>query len=121
MSGFLEWFVYCEDVNRRVIEPYNIFNHVGFLKDCCKAAEMHSDNKDVFAAEVERWLKYYYWAKCEWEIILSSWPNDERTKKEKIDVYDQVMLNFDVFIDYLWNNKHLLKEALKAYDHKADH
>ena len=116
MRGMLEWFVYCEDVNRRVIEPYNIFSHSGFLKDCCKAAKSYPKDKDGFSSEVQRWLKYYYWAKCEWEIILSAWPNDESAQREKIDVYDQVMLNFDVFIDYLLENKHLLKEAVRTYD-----
>lgn len=110
MRDFPEWFVYCEDVNRRVIEPYNIFRHGGFLGDCRKEIEKHRDDKRGFSIEVQRWLKYYFWAKCEWEIILSSWPKDDRAKKEKIDVYDQVMLNFDVFIDYLWQHRDLLNK-----------
>lgn len=45
---------------------------------------------------------YYFWSKCEWEIILSDFPPSDRFKKKKVDVYEQVMLNWDKFINYLW-------------------
>jgi hypothetical protein len=36
-------------------------------------------------------------------------------RDEKIDVYDQVRLNWDVFIDWLWENrKELKKKKAKA-------
>lgn len=47
----------------------------------------------------------YYWSKCEWEIILSHWPPRKNAQELKIDVYDQVMLNWPIFCDYIWANK----------------
>lgn len=112
MPEALSWMVFCEDVNARRIEPYNIFRHTGFKKECVKAAQTFDKDKDGFSKEIMRWLKYYFWSKCEWEIVLSSWPVDDRTPKEKIDVCDQVLLNFDAFVDYIWERKGLLvKEA----------
>ena len=77
---------------------------------------------------------YYYWAKCEWEVVITSWPphinmdeldriNKQRKSefakydrepyclcintdvRKKIDVYSQVMLNFDIFVDYVWGHR----------------
>jgi hypothetical protein len=52
---------------------------------------------------------YYFWSKAEWEIIISSWPNRDNDEL-KIDVFDQVMLNWEAFVDYCWSNK---KKILK--------
>ena len=55
-------------------------------------------------------LRYYYWSKCEWEIVLSDWPPSETFKKEKVDVYSQVVLNWDIFSEYIWENRKQLKD-----------
>ena len=28
---------------------------------------------------------------------------------EKVDIYDQVLLNWDIFIEYLWNHRDLIR------------
>ena len=102
----LVWNVYYEDCNRRCISTYNILGHSGFYADCQKAAKQAT--KDGFREAVRRGLMYYFWSKCEWEIVLTCWPPKREGisfEDEKIDVYDQVMLNFDRFIDYLWSNR----------------
>ena len=48
---------------------------------------------------------YYFWSKCEYEIIVTCNPEWDRFKKEKIDVYDQLQLNWNKFVDYIWENK----------------
>ena len=47
---------------------------------------------------------YYFWSKCEWEVLISPWVggNDEEIK---VDVAWQIMNNWDVFVDYTWNNR----------------
>ena len=44
---------------------------------------------------------YYFCAKAEWEIVISDWFGKQVEKK--IDVYDQVMLNWDRFIEWLYH------------------
>ena len=104
----LEWNVYVEDVNAQKIVVYNIFRHTFFVRDCKKALKEHKEDKDSFLEEVRKELMYYFWSKCEWEIILSDFPPSGRFKEEKVDVYDQVRLNWKVFSEYLWNNRELL-------------
>lgn len=147
------WNVYVSDFNSGEIVTYNVFNHWAFYESCVKAKKKFKDDREAFAKEVRSNLMYYFWSKCEWEIILNHWPDGEkyemrkdmtvgqlrdamrgvgvdypdshisedcevsvrvylkhnRFKSEKIDVYDQVMANWDIFIDYLWNNRAQLK------------
>lgn len=108
----LEWNVYISNFNRRVIEEYNIFKHAAFVDDCKKtikkynkAARAGEFDMDAFSEDIRRHLLYYFWSKCEWEVIIDHWPGGEHFKPEKIDVYDQVRLNWDKFIIYLWEHR----------------
>lgn len=129
----LEWNVYISDFNSKKIKTYNIFNHGSFAEDVKKLCK-EDITKEEFSEKLRKCVQYRYWSKAEWEIILTSWPPyiDEKeldrlnteheeyktkwghspyaldvrpTVGEKIDVYDQVMLNWSAFIDYVWNNK----------------
>ena len=99
---------------------------------------------EKFAEEVRKSLQYCYWSKSEYETIITSWPpyieNDEldRLNKEKeahlekygnfyreavelnvsykIDIYTQIMMNWNRFIDYIWNNKHLITKKKLRLD-----
>ena len=105
----LEWYVYIEDINLRIITTYNIFDHCGFMNDLRKIAKQpFAENRIQFAAHVTNALRYYFWGKTEWEIVLSSWPPDKKDKPKKISVFDQVMLNLEQFNKYLFDHKSLL-------------
>ena len=109
----LEWNVYFGNFNSRRIETWNVFNHGKFVEDFGKFAKKLERNKDLteeqkkeqFAERLNRELMYVYRSKCEWEIILQHWPTSEKFKDEKIDVYDQIKLNWDKFLDYTWENR----------------
>ena len=45
---------------------------------------------------------YQWWSRCEYEIILESWPNTN--VNEKWDVHRQVMMNIDIITSMLMNN-----------------
>ena len=105
----LTWNVYVENVNGRKIVEHNIFNHYYFLDGCIKAAKKFKNDREKFEEAVKTELMYYYWSKCEWEIVITSWPERQNFEDVKIDVYDQVMMNWDIFIDWLWDHKKELK------------
>lgn len=129
----LKWYVYCHDFNGRKIKSFNVFAHGRFREDVEKDLKKYK-NKEEFAERLRRNLSYYFWSKAEWEVVITSWVphitmseldrlNAEREKNikeynrepyslyvnpdvgEKIDVYDQVMNNWDVFLDIVWNSK----------------
>lgn len=97
--------MYVDNFNGKEIEVYNIFRHGSFYADVKKIAKKYKEDREQFEEEIRRSLMYYFWSKCEWEIILSGWPAHEDFREEKIDVYDQVRLNWDIFISYLWENR----------------
>lgn len=99
------WNVIRYDVNRRCIDNYNIFDHGSFCKACsdiCKkrcSTTRFEYGDDEFNDDIKSQLMYYYWAKCEWEVVVTSFPNGCDGKK--IDVYWQVMQNWDIFLDFV--------------------
>lgn len=129
----LKWVVYRHDINKRKIVEFNIFDHWRFEEDVKKDLKK-CKTKEEFAKKLKSHLMYYFWSKYEYEVVISSFPvrikKDEfnrlieefkvDTEKyghepysmwvcpdvgEKIDIAGQVMLNFEVFVDYVWSHK----------------
>ena len=101
----IEWNVFYYNVNLKKIEKFNIFKHYGFREDVINAIKQY-DNKYEFLKYLKSYIMYYFWSKAEWEIYLSplfTSVNDDECLK--IDVYDQVMNNWDIFSEYVWKNK----------------
>ena len=100
----LEWNVYVENFNGRKIETFNVFDHGRFLDDTKKNSRKNIHDPEAFKEQLRRDLLYYFWAKSEWEIIISAWIRADVTKPIKIDVFDQVMLNWEQFCKYVWEH-----------------
>lgn len=133
MKYELKWNVFYHDINRQKITTFNIFNHWKFAEDTQKNLKKFKD-KDEFAEELRRDLFYYFGSKCEYEVIITSFPtyitmNElDRLNKDrvlhrekygrdyvrlnacpdtgaKIDIYTQVMNNWEIFLDYVYYSK----------------
>ena len=98
-----EWYVFIENFNRKQIEIYNIFENSNFMKDCDDAWNEYKNDFSKFEKSVNRSLMYYFCCKCEWEVIISSFPPSKTFNEAKIDVYKQVSINWKRFINYIWN------------------
>lgn len=114
----LEWNVFVEDCNAGEIRTYNVFSHRHFRLGCADAlhrlgekALTDETSYNKLVEEIRKELQYWFWSKCEWEIIISGWPDSDKTKKKKVDVYTQIMTNFQRFIDYIWMNRDELTEG----------
>lgn len=124
----LEWNVFRHDFNAKKIVKYNVFEHSSFMKNVLKLPK----DKSAFEEQLRKDAMYYFWSKCEMEVIITSWPayidskEYERITKEnetrliergeparvlniaptvgsKIDIYEQLMLNWSQFVEYTWN------------------
>lgn len=131
----LEYYVYNEDVNNKEIIKYNIFKNSRFIEGLAEVYNQFVEDKDLdkFKEKVKNQLLYSYWGRCEYEVVITSWPPhvdveeidrikneiDEHNSKyswrqvrasvnlsvaEKISIYDQIMLNFDIFFNYILSN-----------------
>lgn len=136
----MKWNVLRHDFNSREIKEYDIFRHSSFAKDVEKLSNQDLTKED-FTEKLWRTLQYYFWSKSEYEVVVTSWPpyidGEELTRLnteyeeynakwghypykmnplldvgEKIDIYDQVRLNWDVFVDYVWNQRRKKNEKV---------
>ena len=127
------WNVYREDFNHGAIVKYNIFDHSGFAQDVNKLLK-EDITKDEFAEQLKRFLMYWFRCKSEHEVVITSWPvyidkteldrlNTEFDKYnnkwgynpyninvspdigKRVSIYDQVLMNWDQFVNYVWSNK----------------
>lgn len=82
-----------------------IFNNYATYDDVFK--------RKIFEPELRYTLMYYFWAKCECEIVLTDWPTTIKQSStntlylkvaNKIDMYNQVMNNWHIVLDYVWDN-----------------
>ena len=95
----IEWYAFYHDINRRKIIKWNIFEHSTFRD---KVEDMLKENltKEEFSAQLKKELMYYMWSKSEYELILHPWIGE--ANDVKIDIYDQVTMNWGSFVDYVW-------------------
>lgn len=101
------WNVFYFNFNKREITTYNVFNHSGFMNDLIKFhKETKVYNREQLSQKLERLARYYFWCKCEWEVIVSEWPPapPERNVEIKISVFDQILANWEIFVGYVWNS-----------------
>lgn len=121
----LSWYVYVYDRDQKKIEKKNIFKG-GHWQTVVDALMHQCRTKDEFAAKFKQKLMSVYWSRCEYEVVLATWPTYisreelERLNREakdpchnltvnltteiKIDVFDQLLMNWPQFVDYVWNN-----------------
>ena len=101
----MDWYVYRQNATGD-IEWYNIFDHYGFVHDLAKAARSCGSDLGPFEDALNESGMYYFSHRCEWEIILAPCPMEASMKhNEKINVYDQLNLNYIPFLSYCWNNR----------------
>lgn len=106
----MEWNVYYyNNSNQKCIVQFNIFKHVKFEREV-REALAKIDSKEDFSAELNRLVGYYYWSKAEWEIVITPWVGDKSIEL-KIDVADQIRMNWFRFVDYVWSFKGEMKNV----------
>lgn len=106
------WNVYYENSGKKKITTFNIFDHYRFVKDCAKELKKAKDDREAGERIFKSNLMYFFWSKCEYEIVLTPWVNPRGVDDydRKIDVYEQVMINWHVFIEYAWAHR---KDVIK--------
>lgn len=104
MLDYKVW--YC-DVNKKEIMQWNVFEHYSFDEEC-KKEFINCKTFDEFSEHIKSVVHYYFWRKCEYEVIICDVFYEHDSIYYKTDVYEQIMMNYDLFIDYTY--KQLKKE-----------
>ena len=97
------WYVFREDFNEIMV--FNVFKHYTFYNEIAKEIKKWKKTQDTatLEKEIKGWAMYCFWSKCEYEILLNSWVRKD-TPALKIDIYDQLCMNWDSFFKYILDN-----------------
>lgn len=105
----LEWNVIRYNMNVRKIEPFNIFDHYSFRKDVEKLLDKTNILREDFEEKLRKEVMYYFWAKAEHEVLIRAWCGGNGDEEVKIDIYEQVMWNWDRFVEYMWKKRNIFR------------
>ena len=102
----MKWNVLLKDSESARFKPYNIFDYDAFrisIEELFK--KQHP--KDRFLLELERETDYFFRAQIEWEMLFPPMNIAKHSKYNalawhKIDVYEQLRVNWERFADYMW-------------------
>ncbi len=138
----MNWNVYINKPNSKQIEIFNVFDHPSFRENVTAILKKNLTFQE-FEKKIRSELYYYFGGKVEWEVVITSFPPHLDKKEQdrlidecrdfflknerypvrqyvvldtglKIDVYQQVMLNWQVFLDYVWKHSSVKEKEAKT-------
>lgn len=84
------------DFNKSEPEPYDI---IPYLVRCYNESNDKPSTLEEFKDFIKHESMYRWWSRCEYEMIISNWPTQDKSKK--IDIYYQVMMNIEIIANLL--------------------
>lgn len=103
----IPFFVINENVNSKTFEPYDV---MPYFVECYKDAKKnkkHPVTVEDFEDFIKKESMYMYWSRCQYEVVLKSWPCGGHEKK--IDVHWQIMMNLGIVTEVLMKNVGVIK------------
>lgn len=96
----LKWNTWRFDFNAKKIVPYNILGG-NFAEDLAKAIKKYKiENREQLKEYLKREFMYHYWSKAECEIAVGE-VSEHSEYLEKLDIWNQIEMNFDNVVDYI--------------------
>lgn len=116
----MEWLVYYCDWNKDKIEPINILGG-SYVNSEIKKIKKKNKSIDEFATALMHEMKYHYWSRCEWELIIKisednkvyllPWCGCKNPESAKIEVTDDFSFDWLGFAQEHISQQIYLKEA----------
>jgi hypothetical protein len=97
--------VIIEDFNKKEFIPYDV---MPYFEKCYKEAKEKPITLEECTKFIDSKAKYRFWSRCEYEIVLTSFPSGKI--KEKIDVYSQIKLNLEVITELFMEDLKIKKK-----------
>ena len=94
--------VFRYNMNSKEIEHFNIFDHYGFYNACKEAFNKYKDEPEEFSEAIRKNAFYYFAFKAEYEVLIKAWCGGTGDEEIKIDIYQQLRMNWDSFIPFVY-------------------
>lgn len=91
-------------------QVYNVLDHFSFVSEIAELFLFPKTTKKYFEKELDSCAMYYFWSKAEHEIYVKDVFGGYTSK---IDVYDQLKMNWKPFVNYVWSKR---KKFVKEYN-----
>lgn len=101
------WLVVNYDCNRNKIVHENILE---YREDFIKKLKKECETREEFSEKLRREMQYYYWGKCEAEVLISRrnnqifirpWCGCINPKEVEVDVTDDTDFDWIAFYNYI--------------------
>jgi hypothetical protein len=97
----LEWYVLMWDSNNKKVVNYNVLGQELIEELHKKIVKKKTiTNYNELKESIRSWCMYYYWSKCECEIMVGGLFAEE-DEYEKIDAWRQIEMNLDRMCEYI--------------------
>lgn len=110
----VEYRVITWDFSTDRVEHYDIMPYL-YRRLEEKRKKRQITLKDLTLEKLKEFIdaesKYQFWARCEYEVILSSWPPRENGRRHKMDVYEQIHMNLDNIAKLMYDDLQKRKPA----------
>ena len=111
----LSWKVKCFDVNKQVIEDYDVLK---YKEDFIKKFKKKCATKEEFSYRLHREFLCQYWSRCEYELIIGVTDDERVLLKPWVGCRDEEKATIDVTNDasFDWKSfakKHISKQIYK--------
>lgn len=127
-----EFYVLNYDPNARKVFSFNIFNNIGVRKETFKEVKKYLKNPkkyesqplwgdtdspklygfDAFCRELDSIIRWQEWGRREYEISVGDLFEEDLSKYEKWDCYQQAQPNIEIIArDVIYQYKESLKKA----------
>lgn len=110
----IEYRVILWNVNTDRVEHYDIMPYL-YRRLEEKRKKRQITLKDLTLEKLKEFIdnesKYQFWARCQYEVILSSWPPRENGHRHKMDVYEQIHMNLDNIAKLMYDDLQKRKPA----------
>lgn len=88
-----EFNVIIYNYNERKFEPYNIMEFLHYEYKI-HGNELENNEFETIKKFILQYSMYQFMSRCEYEIILTDWPN--KSVSEKWDIFYQIEMNIDI-------------------------
>jgi len=92
------WKVILHECNGDKIVVHDV---LAYKKDAIKKMRRQSSSIEEFEDKLSTMMASQYWSRAEYEVVVHAWCGGDA--ELKIDVYDQLKLNWDKFVEYCYN------------------
>ena len=103
----MEWYVHIYENGS--VRAINVFDNLDFYRGIKEMFDVPEQSYEEIEMRVKQLAKWKFFNN--YEFVMSSWPESASARRYKIDIFDQLMLNWNHLIDYIYGTYCLGEDA----------